>query len=41
MAVDYSQYAQIYGGGNVNEAAAGVGAGIGRGFQAIPNVMDR
>ena len=43
MAVDYSEYARIYGGGSggVNQSAGGVGAGIGRGFQAIPNVMDR
>jgi hypothetical protein len=41
MAVDYSQYAQIYGGGNVQQGAAQLGAGIGAGFSRIPNVMDK
>jgi hypothetical protein len=42
MAVDYSQYAQIYGGGSqAQQGAAQIGSAIGRGFSAIPNKMDR
>ena len=41
MAIDYREYARLYGGGGANQAAGEVGAAIGRGFQAIPNVRDR
>ena len=41
MAVDYSQYAQIYGGGQAQQGASQLGAGIGAGFGRITNVMDR
>lgn len=39
---DYGEYARIYGGGGqLQQGAAQFGAGIGRGFSAIPNVEDR
>jgi hypothetical protein len=42
MAVDYSEYARIYGGGSqAQQGAAQFGAGIGRGLSAIPNIEDR
>ena len=41
MAIDYREYARLYGGGGANQAAGEVGAAIGRGFQSIPNVRDR
>jgi|10_taG_2_1085330.scaffolds.fasta_scaffold35037_3 hypothetical protein len=43
MAVDYSEYARIHGGGSqgLNQGAAQIGAGIGAGFSRIPNVMDK
>jgi len=47
MAIDYTQYAKMYGGGNVNQgspsqqAAGTVGLGMGRAFAQIPTFQDK